>query len=420
MEVAIFHTEIKHEFCKVFEIKPNNIYKRKRCQNMFPKAFFMSYILPNVNKDDVSVTSIELFFKDLQKLVKCDPNNDAYVQCISLLLKYAALLHRNMDKAEDNPYTFLDWFHVEDVKRVMIWEQGENIDRTMFKIIEKLKFEHIVLGTITSQLVTVSFETLGKCKNLIYYWNLLCDPKQQKPIKLVNETGITERDANKIRQIFEHIRISRNFLDDPISHPLLATLLRDKEEPYRNSLFTFNEKHKPGHKNIYIRISDSSSFYNGLLLFDNKKSKTFEFDYLNSLMLFSLAKDSDYMLVDTIVFRHDLILGPTNHLYDPLSNLINPVLRKRDLHDYSLITQGLNQLIDWSLCVREKTRQVTNTLPKNTFNILQHANEPLATKNDFEKFSTDFSVAVCDSLLYHYQAGDIDFKFKRLSTEGKI
>lgn len=398
----------------MLQIIPNDIDKKKWCQNMFPKAFFQFIMLPKINIDNQFTVCNEFFFHYLQTCIEFDSNEDGYLQCIYILLQYAALLHSNVNTELNDSYLFLKWFKKDDLKNVLLWEQNDNFDRTMFQVMEHLKFDRIVFSTVISHLVTVSFETLAKCKNLIYYFKLLCEKQSQKPVKYINEVGISENDAKKLRQIFEHVRISRNILDDPINHPLYSILLKGTEDPYRSSTFT-NAKQKPGHKSIFIKINDNSSPYSGLLLFDTKKSKTFELDYLNSLMLFSLARDSEYVLVDTILFRHDLLLSPVKQLYDPLSGLIYPFLKKLNLQDYSQITNGINQLIKWSKCIKLAPNAGKSASSSNQSDSqVGITNSPSATEDEYEKYSSDFSIAVSDSLLYHYQVGDIDSKFQRI------
>jgi hypothetical protein len=430
MGVNIFHNNVKKKICKVIKVVPKHVYRKKWCQNMFPKIFYSTFLHNNMNKN---IICCKPFFDYLYHLItEKDKHKDSYVQCVSILLKYAALIFVNSSKGREDPYYFLSWFNSQDITRVLIWDQKENIDRTMFRLMEHLKLEHIVFSTIISHLVTASFETMSKCKNLIQYWKMVCGLVPRKPIKVVSETGILEKDAIKIRQIFEHLRISKSILDNQVGHSSSIAILRGEETPYKNSEFLVTYKYKSGHKNIFIPIKDDLSTYKGLLLYDSKKSKMFELDYLNTLILYSLTESAEYLLVDSIVFRHDLIISSTNELYDPLSGfLYHFTNQKESLDDYQYIIQGINELICWSRIGQPNNigkpysnrsdKEIFNKSQCKDYNILnqQHILADNISDDDYEKSSLEFTVAISDFLLYHYQVGDIESKFKKLTERGR-
>lgn len=429
MAVNKFDYIIKKKLCDVIPQIPRDVITRRWCQNMFPRNFYLTFIYGKINKSQEKIICCKTFFDDLCKLN--DTPKDSYIQCLLILLKYAALLYVNTADGSERPYYFLSFFKQADVIDVLLWEKKDDIGRTMFCLTEYLKFARIVFSTIISHLVTVSVETIPKCKNLIYYWKLLCGKPITKQRKIISiNHGISEKDANKIRQIFEHIRISKSLIDDYVSNHSYSTFLRDQGHTYRNSEFVTTKKSKPGHKNIFIPITDNSSKYNGLLLFDHKKSKTFELDYLNSLLVYSLANDTEYILVDSLLFRHDLILLLNGELYDPLSILINPLKEEEKSINYFHIVEGINDLVHWSkiqVMPSDESPMCPDFPFKNPYDEISERKEKepdseelyIPSEDDYEHFSTSFTVAVKDSLLYHYQVGDIEQKYKKLIDRKK-
>ena len=423
MSVKIFHIRVKEILCQTVNVQPDNVCSERWCQNMFPKQFYSIFIHDRMTDETWDMICSRHFFQQLQLLINSQIFEDNFVQCISLLLKYAALIYINNKYSVKDPFHFLTWFDPDDVCNALLWEKEENVDQTMFALMETLKMDRIVTSTVLSHIHTCSFETLPKCKNLIYYWQILKKKRSEKPIKVITKAGILEHEAIKLRQIFEHIRISRSVLDEIDGSHSYSAIIRGDKMPFKNSEFTTNYNNKTGHKTIYIPVNDNSSPYMGLILFDSKKSKTFEIDYLNSLILYSLAKNTEFVFVDSLIFHHDLILSSGIGIYDPLSLLLNPLTKnEKCLDDYFLVTDRLNELIKWS-SISVTTSEKYDSLRKSNKKMKGIESVPndnaceilgSVTEDDYERCSTDFAVAVNDSLLFHYQAGDIDFKFDQL------
>ena len=430
MEVAEFHTTIKKIFLQVIGNVPTDICEQKWCQNMLPKKFYQTFIhnkLCNINTKNIICNKV--FFNTLIKLIGNNKNEDNYTQCLSILLKYAILIYVNNNKSwKKNPYWFLTWFDAREISHVLMWEKCDNFDRTMFRIIESLKLERLVVSTIISHLITFSLETIPKCKNLIQYWKMLCGRLSCKPIQMIGPSGISEKYAKKIRQIFEHIRISRSVLDEQEGTHSYSAILRGNEQPYRNSEFTFGEETKIGCRNIYIRIKDDSSPYHGLLLFDSKKSKSFTYDYLNSLILLSLAENSEYFFVDSLVFHHYFLLSKNTNIYDPISAVINPLTKEElQFSDYLVLIDSLNELLQWGNLSELDSMKNSISFDQCSENKESYKNSPfietvqaIGAQDDYERFSTDLAVAVDDVLLYQYQGrGNIEDKFEAISKNTK-
>ena len=475
MEVCTFHNEIKKIFCSRLHVQPSYVFKLQWCKNMFPKNFYTTFIYPNINLNNKHIFCCEFFCNELQELITCDKYSDSYIPCISIIVKYVALLYVNhIFEDDDDPFLFLNWFDVNDVKNVLLFEQQDN--DTMFDFMEYLKLDRLVLTTTISQLETYSIETMPKCKNLIKYFQIITGQEPiSKPFKVVNSCGFNEEEAIRLRQCFEHIRISRSILDDHTgSHSYTATL-RTGQPVYRNSEFVCEKKNKPDCKNLFIPINDLKFSFNFLLLYDTKKSKVFEFDYLNALMLMSLSDVTKYIYVDSLLFSHNYLLAYNfDHLFDTRDSLTCPQLSiGKTIEDYGKITKSLNDLLQWTKLEKENNgpkatskihgpdyNRMSKTLfesvsplnrssPASTFSSSSlsssttagphcpttstHPLSPpvidisdtvfsfdaLKNPDNYEKYTSDFAVAVSDSLLHINYFDDIEKKFNKIRQDIK-
>lgn len=414
MTVYAFHCDVKKQFCQTLNIQPPDIYNRMRYKHMLPKSFFFVCLSANINTDTECLVCKKVFFQNLKNKITISINTEGYFQCLLILIKYAALCYTNVKQRHD-PYYFLTWFEPEDIRCALQWQENLNGDRTSFLMMEYLKLDHLVFSTIVCHLITVSFETIPQCKNLLAYCQLLTSPqKRHKPVKLITyQNGITEKEAIMLRQIFEHIKITRGVLDDQTGNSSVIRALRNNENPYKNSAIVTQETNRQGFKNIFIPIHDETSNFIGLLLLDGKKSKTLENDYLSALVVYSLAPNTEHILVDSIVFDHNLILNtPEMQFYDYYTGKCNVN------DDCQLLTRGLNNLLFWCLNNNNQTKPKDNNgccISQQKENEITSTFIP--TNDDYEKYRQEFGTFIKDVLLYHYQAGDIEHKFQLLKNK---
>lgn len=422
MTVYEFHCDVKRTFCQILNVQPSDVCSQTWCKHMFPKTFFFSCLRRNVDSNTEHLVCHREFFQYLKNKITISKCTDGYLQCLLILLRYAALFYKNVVKNQQDPYYFLTWFEPDDIRMALEWQENLNADRTSFSTTEYLKLDHLVFSTIICHLITISFETIPQCKNLISYYQLLTTPqKRHKPIKLITyQNGLTEKEAKILRQIFEHIKITRSIVDDQVGNLSVIKALRNNENPYKNSALVTEETYRQGFKNIFIPIQDDTSNFWGLLLLDGKKSKTLENDYFNSLVVYSLASNTEHILVDSIVFDHNLILNAEKNFYD--SSHDDPTT-----NNVGLLIQGLNNLLLW--CLPQEIKNEQHNLEEIFFSTLKEQSEFkeknkkenhfIPIKDDYEKCRQEFGTFIKDALLYQYQAGDIENYFQLLKEKRK-